>query len=95
MKEFLYVAVFVVAIVAVIGVVAYVGDRQEKERAADLQKRVEGEGCEAGRQGVPVEACPYPESVWGDSGKANESWKKGWQKGYLERQEAERQKRAP
>lgn len=46
------------------------------------------EGYNAGRAGVPVEACPY-------KGYDGERWKKGWQQGYQERQTDREQHQTP
>lgn len=67
------------AVLTIVGAWAVNADR------ADVRARRE-QGHEAGRRGVPVEACPY------EGGTSATEWKKGWQEGFLERQEDERQK---
>lgn len=53
----------------------------------DYYAQYEQEGYEAGRQGVPAEGCPYRPGDDGPLETQYTRWKKGWQRGYLERRE--------
>ncbi len=59
-------------------------DRQDSER-------IQQDGYEAGKAGLPVESNPYYGSMtMGGSGRERD-WKEGWCKGYLERQREQKE----
>ncbi len=62
--------------VAVICFVAIHGMSDAQDRRRD---RIESEGREAGADGMPPTACPYPD------GLDHSAWKRGWQAGFRSR----------
>lgn len=46
---------------------------------------IEAEGRQAGADGMPPEACPYPPSKYIKEQEYHSAWKRGWQAGFRSR----------
>ncbi len=52
--------------------------------SVDRRTTAEIDGYEAGKAGIPVEACPYARGATTFSCNTAEGWKRGWIKGTIE-----------